>query len=264
VFVQAAVVLAYGVANSDELDTYLSLFCPSPDTSETSHTGTPGLDVMASTGLTDRPQEPARWTKEEILGDPQKHLFKLRVSFWPEGDLEEFASKPPGESRITYEPETLYLNSAFLDLYHRGSTRLALVLIHCSVLQGLAHLLYIRLCLRSSTEGEWSRHSPPVEMDYGTEIEYRLFGGRLLTTRDLTGLRIECRDGKTYEVDCKAFHDQLMFANSFTRVQVEKLEEIDITAEQNGVTSAWLGLNEINRTQSIIPTKLHTKAKKLL
>jgi len=242
-FIQAAIILACAFAESE---VYVSLFSNSNNkaTDDGMHSGETARD-SADTG---KPYEQG-WTRSEILGN----LSKPRVSFLPTRQLEALFSHGENAS------ETLYLNSVLLDLYNLGgkykrARKLAIVLIHCSVYRGLTYIIHNRLCKKQPTGDRARSTFCSDEIDYGNELEHRLFGGKLNT--NLCELRIECRDGKVYEVDSNAFYDQL-FSDSDTKVDVGKLKEIELKADQGG--QRWMGLDEINRMHKFMQRKLQNR-----
>ena len=88
-------------------------------------------------------------------------------------------------------PETLYLNPKLLEAYESmrtGSDKARiLVLIHCVVCHELAHLLHHKIY--DEIDPYFGDASSNV--DYGTELEHQIFGGRMLSMPDFSKLRIE-------------------------------------------------------------------------
>ena len=143
-------------------------------------------------------------------------------------------------------PERLYLHPKFLDFYERvrsaqDRSRL-LVIIHCVIIHELAHLLHYKVyktidCVVSQ---ERALHNG---IDYGTEIEYHIFGGRMLSTVDFAGLRIERKNGEVYEMDIDYFFDHVMEMSN-RKVDFDRLSKVDPDVDEN----IWIGMGEINGT----------------
>jgi hypothetical protein len=141
-------------------------------------------------------------------------------------------------------PECLYLHPKFLDRYERvrsAKERFRLLAImHCVVAHELAHLLHYKVyktidCVASQEGGSVDR------IDYGTEVEHRLFGGRMLSTVDFAGLRIERKNGEVYEMDPNYFVNHVM---DHRNVDFDRLSKVDVDVDRN----VWMGMGEINGT----------------
>lgn len=143
-------------------------------------------------------------------------------------------------------PERLYLHPKFLDCYERVGcpqerSRL-LVIMHCVVIHELAHLLHYKVyktidCMASQESALQDG------IDYGTEVEYHLFGGRMLSTVDFAGVRIERKNGEVYEMDTDYFFDHVMELSN-CEVDFDRLSKVDADVDRN----IWIGMGEINGT----------------
>ena len=229
----AMIVLAYAHANTSERATYVSLFCAKLEENEVKEElhGTENTELISHVGCS---------CTDDALVKPEKQLFDMRVRLSAEKWVNQF-DWARIENSSTHKPDDLYLNIRLMELYCLSQTKegkyMALLLIYCTILHELANMLHLRLC-RNSADRSWAERWK-CSIDYGSELEYRVFGGRLITTPDLTRLRMECRDGKIYELDAMSYYLRI-FGEGSHRPDFEKLQEITVTRAEEG--ELWIGL----------------------
>ncbi len=145
-----------------------------------------------------------------------------------------------------------YLHPKLLDCFERGRNNREryrlLVIMHCVVLHELAHLLYYKV-YKTIDCVEIQEKPSHGGIDYGTEVEHHLFGGRMLSTADFMGLRIERKNGEVYEVDSDYFFDHVMMSNH--KVDFDRLSKVDADVDGN----VWMGMGEINGTHCVLVTE---------
>jgi hypothetical protein len=149
------------------------------------------------------------------------------------------------------DPDMIHLNPALLDAAE--TTRCDLrklrlrVIIFCVVCHELAHLLHFKI-YNTTDERFQDGRSPLSHVEYGTELEYRAFGGRILSTPEFTALRVERRNGDVYKLNPWYFYQRLL-AKGPHRCQLnfEEMRKVDADAHY---TEEWMGMGEINGTHN--------------
>jgi hypothetical protein len=141
--------------------------------------------------------------------------------------------------------DMLYLNPKILDEYEKmrrwtDKTRIC-ILIYCVAAHEIAHLLHFRAF---KTQDPYFTE-PNSGIDYGTEIEYQLYGGRILSTPDFTRLRVEWRDGTRFELDPIYFLEEVLRQDG-RMINFDALNKVGV--EEEGDCQTWLGMGEINGT----------------
>ena len=181
--------------------------------------------------------------EEDFFGTPGYRYNKLAT--FPSHDA--FKSYAWGNVMLfrSRNEDMLYLNPKILDEYEKmrrwsDKTRIC-VLIHCVATHEIAHLLHFRAF--KAQDPYFTEQNSGI--DYGTEIEYRLYGGRILSTPDFTRFRIERRDGTRFELDPIYFLEEVL-SLSQRRINFDALNKIGV--EEEGDCQTWLGMGEINGT----------------
>lgn len=126
----------------------------------------------------------------------------------------------------------------------RGPDRVRLlVLIHYVVCHELAHLLHYKIY--NTRDVYFDQPNSTGSVDYGTEAEHQILGGRMLSTSDFTQLRIESRDGTRFDVDPTYIWKEFIASNR-RRIDFENLTKVE--TEDEDINRRWLGMGEINGT----------------
>jgi hypothetical protein len=177
--------------------------------------------------------------------------FRTLASFPPHSGMKSYSWKNV-ESFGVKQPDIIYLNPVFLDgieATRPGPHRARLlVILYFVVCHELAHLLHFKI-YGIADDHFCATGSSQTCTEYGTELEYRMYGGRILTTPDLTGLRVETRDGDVYELNARYFFDEFLGSNR-DALDFEKLQKVDAENETGGATM-WMGMGEINGTHKL-------------
>ena len=175
----------------------------------------------------------------------------MHISFPPHDQLKSCGWKQFGALRAA-QPDILYLNPMLLDKFERACRRSEkvslLVIMHCIVCHELAHLLHYKMyntidsyfCKSAETTSEGHR-------EYGTEVEHCLFGGRMLSTPDLSGLRIERKNGEVFGIDFNYFYEEFLRSD---RGKIDFGTLVKVNLEEDSGQS-WIGMGEINGTHHI-------------
>jgi hypothetical protein len=146
-------------------------------------------------------------------------------------------------------PDVVLLNPRLLDKFETARTseervRLAMI-IYCVILHELAHHLYFKIYKAVET-CFCPDYNPQEHLEYGTEVEYRIFGGRILCTEDFTAMRLETRDGQLYDLDPLYFYTSFLLSQN-PSIEFEKLARVnDISPLVTGRN--WLSVGELNGT----------------
>jgi hypothetical protein len=178
---------------------------------------------------------------------PPEYRFRTYVSFPTHDAFKSYAWKRV-ETFQSKTPDLLYLNPKLLDEYERMSTgsdkaRL-LVLIHCVVCHELAHLLHFKI--HNTLDQYFGEPSSKSDVDCGTEVEYLLFGGRILSAADFSRLRVERKDGTTFDLDSDYFFKEFLRHSGRRKIDFETLSKV--IEEGESENQRWLGMGEINGT----------------
>ena len=115
---------------------------------------------------------------------------------------------------------------------------------HCVVLHELAHLLYYKV-YKTIDCVEIQEKPSHGGIDYGTEVEHHLFGGRMLSTADFAGLRIERKNGEVYEMDIDYFFDDVMELSN-RKVDFDRLSKVDADVDSPAYQcTVWWPLSRV-------------------
>jgi hypothetical protein len=174
--------------------------------------------------------------------------FTTLATFPPHSGMKSYSWKNV-ESFGVKQRDMIYLNPVFLDgieTTRPGSHRARLLaILYTVVCHELAHLLHFKI-YGIADDHFCANGSSQICTEYGTELEYRMYGGRILTTPDLTGLRVETRDGDVYELNTRYFFDDFLESNP-PAFDFEKLQTVDAESNTGGATM-WMGMGETNGT----------------
>jgi hypothetical protein len=181
--VKGAITLAYGYANKDR-DKYASVFHRQKRSlsREALEPGETHHSSQISQQHDECQRKVVRYGNIDDENDaPPEYRFRTNVSFPAHDDFKSYAWKRV-ETFQSKTPDLLYLNPKLLDEYERMSTgsdkaRL-LVLIHCVICHELAHLLHFKI--HDTVDQYFGEPNSNSDVDCGTEVEYQLFGGRIL------------------------------------------------------------------------------------
>jgi hypothetical protein len=177
------------------------------------------------------------------------YRFHISLSFPPHADLKSYSWKRVESFPTARYPDMLYLNPALLDAYEAaggGRDRVRLmVIMYCAILHELAHVLHFKIYntadqyFQVTDDGTSDAH-----VEYGTELEYRIFGGRLLAKVDYTALRLECRNGDVYDLPAGYIYKEYV-ESSRHKLELEQLEKLDGEMDDS---DQWIGMGQINGT----------------
>lgn len=177
--------------------------------------------------------------------------IQMHISFPPHEQLKRCGWKQFGALRAT-QPDILYLNPMLLDKFERATRRREkvplLVIMHCIVCHELAHLLHYKMY--NNIDPYFCKPAEVTSqghIEYGTEVEHCLFGGRMLSTPDLSGLRIERKDGEVFGIDFKYFYEEFLKSDR-GKIDFGKLVKVN-SGDDSG--QSWMGMGEINGTHHI-------------
>jgi len=178
------------------------------------------------------------------------YFFKMAVVFPLFDRLKSYAwDKIDTETLST--SDTIYLNPTLLDKYRKCTTipdrTTLLCIMYCIVCHELTHLLHFRIynSVDQIFLPQNVSESFEIPKDLGTEVEYRIFGGRILTTADFSVLGIEQRNGDVYELDPMYFYKQFVVSNRRV-IEFEKLKRVEPDRDPHELR--WMGMGEVNGT----------------
>ena len=254
--VQAAIVFAYGYANHDNRLKYASIFSALTESSSSPMEPQNPFDAHQLSSQDKLISDENTGTTDTLKGgnyDPRvDYRFMPHVTFPKHGTIKHYSWRR-AKTFLSKSPHRIYLNPKLLDEFermYRGPNRVRiLVLIHCVVCHEIAHLLHFKIY--NSVDPYFEKSS---DVDYGTEIEYQLFDGKMLVTADLTKMRIERRDGTKFEVDPVYIWKEYLKSNH-RRIDFGELTEVGVKDEDEN--QRWLGMGEINGTHDRLPCEEH-------
>jgi hypothetical protein len=256
---RAVIGLAYINANHEDRYKYTQVFdkhigsSPLVDSSPPCHLGSVRETCSKRVGGISENDPPLdRALKPGDVGSTRsRQHIPMHISFPSHKRLKECGWKQFEALRAS-QPNILYLNPILLDKFERASCHREkvplLVIMYCIVCHEFAHLLHYKMYntidpyFRQLTEAASGGH-----IDYGTEVEHCIFGGRMLSTPDLSGLRIERKDGEVFDIDFKYFYGEFV-TSSRAKIDFVKLRKVNLVQDSG---QSWMGMGEINGTHHI-------------
>jgi hypothetical protein len=248
IYVRLILSMAYFEANTVQRHNYALTF---HDLAEQSDTPANPNQVKAADLVESLLGPKSAISQESAMNDEDKFGYRFDVSllFPPHAELKSYSWERVESFPTLQYPDTLYLNPALLDAYEvarKGRDRVRLlVIMYCAVLHELAHFLHFKIYNTADQYFQGTDHgTSDPHVEYGTELEYRIFGGRILTKADYTALRLQCRNGDVYDLPAGYLYKEYV-ESARHKLELERLQKLEAGLDD---ADQWMGMGQINGT----------------
>jgi hypothetical protein len=248
-FLHAAIVFAYSEANLQDRDKYVQVLKSTDDSTDNNEANYPaGMSVQNGVETT---AESSQCLPDSMSLTELPRLCSVLVTFPPHNSLKTYGWKQV-EIRKPKNREMLYLNPILLDkldLARSGFDKARIiVIIHCVVCHELAHLLHYKKYNSTDKYFQTNENGSRTGVDCGTEVEHLIYGGRMLSTPDLSALRIERKNGEVYDLDFCYFYREFLESDR-RKIDFGILSKVNPDTDGSG--QRWIGMGEINGTHDV-------------